>query len=198
MTVTVPYPGFADPVRDSQAVFRTLMDAMARPGTLGRISPPVEAPAPLRPGCASLVLTLCDNDTPVWLDAGLAASPGVAAFIRFHTGAPIVSEPGEAAFALVADPACLLPLDRFALGTIDYPDRSTTLIVAVETLDDGAGWRLRGPGVDGEARFAAVPLPDDVADCRRALATLFPRGLDMVFVAGDRVAALPRSTRVEL
>ena len=198
MTIAALQPGLPNPVRDSQTVFRVLMDVMARPGTVSRILSRVQPPPPLTPGMAALVLTLCDSDTPVWLDAGLAASPGVADFIRFHTAAPIVSESGEAAFALVCESAHLPPLDRFALGTIDYPDRSTTLIVAVETLDAGAGWRLRGPGIDGEARLAASPLPADFAGLRADIAPLFPRGLDMVFVAGDRLAALPRSTRVEL
>ncbi|WP_430424757.1 phosphonate C-P lyase system protein PhnH [Phenylobacterium sp.] len=38
-------PGFADPTRDSQAVFRRVMDAIARPGTIQDLSFAPEPPA---------------------------------------------------------------------------------------------------------------------------------------------------------
>lgn len=148
--------GFADPVGDSQSVFRTLVQAMARPGTIGRTPVRVEAPAPLGPGMAALVLALCDGATPVWLDARLGTGP-VAGFIRFHTGAPVVTDPAEAAFALVADPADLPAIDSFALGALHYPDRSTTLVLAAEALETAKGWRLNGPGIEGETLLDPTP-----------------------------------------
>ena len=36
-----------------------------------------------------------------------------------------------------------------------------------------------------------------VAD-RATLATLFPRGIDIVLCAGNMIAALPRTTRIEV
>ncbi|TXN62799.1 phosphonate C-P lyase system protein PhnH, partial [Methylobacterium sp. WL6] len=79
--------GFADPVHDAQGTFRTLMDALARPGRIGRLASDLYPPAPLTPELAAVALALTDADTPVWLDAPLAANPAVAAFLRFHTGA---------------------------------------------------------------------------------------------------------------
>ena len=40
-------PGFGDPVRESQAVFRELMESTARPGRLARFAQAPAAPAPL-------------------------------------------------------------------------------------------------------------------------------------------------------
>jgi alpha-D-ribose 1-methylphosphonate 5-triphosphate synthase subunit PhnH len=178
----------------SQAAFRALMDCMAHPGeikTLGGI----DAPAPLAPATAALVQSLADYESPVWLDAAFATVPAIADWIRFHTGAPIVSEPRDAAFALVADPLALPGFMQFAQGSEEYPDRSTTLIVQVERFA-GPALVLRGPGIKTIHAFAAEPLPDDMAQRLRDNRELFPRGIDLVFVSGHEIAALPRSVRV--
>jgi alpha-D-ribose 1-methylphosphonate 5-triphosphate synthase subunit PhnH len=190
-------PGFKDPVFDAQAVFRAAMLAMARPGSVHDLGVALAAPAPLAPGTAALALALCDFETPLWLDATFAAVPEIAAFLKFHAGAPIVADPAKAAFGLVANLADMPALTRFAMGTFDYPDRSTTLFVQVERLVPGRGRRLAGPGIDGEAQLAvepaSAPFLEALSDTRR----LYPRGLDLYFVAGDRIAGLPRTTLVE-
>jgi alpha-D-ribose 1-methylphosphonate 5-triphosphate synthase subunit PhnH len=178
----------------SQAAFRALMDCMAHPGeikTLGGI----DAPAPLAPATAALVRSLADYESPVWLDAAFATVPAIADWIRFHTGAAIVSEPRDAAFALVADPLALPGFMQFAQGSEEYPDRSTTVIVQVERFA-GPALVLRGPGIRTIHAFAAEPLPDDMAQRLRDNRELFPRGIDLVFVSGHEIAALPRSVRV--
>lgn len=178
----------------SQAAFRALMDAFARPGEI-RTLRGGNAPAPLAPASAALVQSLADYETPVWLDDALAGVPAVADWIRFHTGAPIVTEPSEAAFALIADPLTLPDFAQFALGSEEYPDRSTTLIVQIERFA-GRAFTLEGPGIKGTRALAAGPLPDDFAERLAGNRELFPRGVDLVLVAGDRIAALPRSIRV--
>lgn len=178
----------------SQAAFRALMDAFARPGEI-RTLRGGNAPAPLAPASAALVRSLADYETPVWLDEALAGVPAVADWIRFHTGAPLVNEPGEAVFALIADPLALPDFARFALGSEEYPDRSATLIVQIERFA-GRTFSLDGPGIKGTRALAAEPLPEDFADRLRGNRELFPRGIDLVLVAGDQIAALPRSTRV--
>jgi alpha-D-ribose 1-methylphosphonate 5-triphosphate synthase subunit PhnH len=183
----------------SQAAFRALMDCMARPGEIktlagGNLGKDL-APAPLAPATAALVQSLADYESPVWLDAAFAAVPAIADWIRFHTGAAVVSEPRDAAFALVADPLALPGFMQFAQGSEEYPDRSTTLIVQVERFA-GPALVLRGPGIKTIHPFAAEPLPDDMAQRLRDNRELFPRGIDLVFVAGHEIAALPRSVRV--
>ena len=53
------------------------------------------------------------------------------------------------------------------------------------------GATLTGPGIRDTARLT---LPE--AETFRRNARLFPLGLDFFLTAGDRVAALPRTTRV--
>jgi alpha-D-ribose 1-methylphosphonate 5-triphosphate synthase subunit PhnH len=153
--------GFADPVFDAQSIFRAVMDAMARPGTVMPVGPFAKPPAPLSATAAAVALTLCDHDTPVWLDSQLAATAAVYSWLGFHAGAPLVDMPSEAAFALAASPAGLPPLDHFAQGTQEYPDRSTTLILQVDALSSGIGAGPRPyplPMTDGE-RGSPTPQP---------------------------------------
>ena len=84
-------------------------------------------------------------------------------------------------------------LSAFAQGTPDYPDRSTTLILQVETLTT-AGWKLEGAGILGTTRFSAAPLPADFAVQMRANHAAFPCGVDLLFATRASLAALPRST----
>ena len=88
--------------------------------------------------------------------------------------------------------------EAFALGTLEYPDRSTTLVIPVDEPRRGSAvGRLTGPGIAGEARLHAGPLPAASSAGLAENPALFPRGVDIVFVCGDRIAALPRTTVVE-
>jgi len=92
------WSGFADPVLDAQSAFRTIMTAMARPGTVADLATgELRPPRPLTPALAAVALTLCDHKTPVWLDTDLAAAASVASYIQFYTGAPLVDDPAAAA-----------------------------------------------------------------------------------------------------
>ena len=189
--------GLQDPVHDAQACFRSVMNALARPGTEQPIAASgLTPPAPLTPAAAAIALTLFDYDTPVWLDRPLMASEPVKAFLRFHTGAPIVSEPVEAAFALVSDPAHLPSLASFNQGSAEYPDRSTTVILTGQEFGKSGTVTLSGPGIKETAVFATAPLPPVFWDQVIANSKLFPRGVDLVFAGKSKITALPRSTRV--
>lgn len=178
--------GFADAPRDAANAFRAAMTVMARPGRIERLAG-ARPPAPLSVAAGTLVLALCDPETPLHL-AGAHDTAEVRGWIAFHTGAPVVDR-GGAAFALGTWEA-LAPLDPYRTGTADYPDRSATLIVEMPDLRP-EGATLTGPGIRDTARLS---LPETAAFPRNARA--FPRGLDFFFTAGDRVAALPRTTRV--
>jgi alpha-D-ribose 1-methylphosphonate 5-triphosphate synthase subunit PhnH len=188
-------PGFADSVHDAQACFRAALQAMAHPGQILTIPVALAGlpPAPLNSGAAAIALTLCDVDTPIWLDR---PSDAATAYLAFHCGAPIANAAGEARFALVVDAAALPRLETFALGSDEYPERSTTLVIQVADLTNGGAVLISGPGICGEQRLNVAGLPYRFWAERAALAELFPRGLDFLFVADDKLAALPRSTRV--
>lgn len=188
--------GFAEPVQDAQAVFRAVMDAMARPATTFDVKPSVAPPPPLAPTVGAIASTLLDADTPVWLDPTLDQSPDVREWLVFHTGASFTDQPGDASFALIGDGSALPGLDIFAQGTQEYPDRSATLVIAVEALAGGAPLTFRGPGILTTAMIAPRGLPSDFAAQWEDNTSRFPRGVDLVLVAGASLACLPRTARL--
>lgn len=186
--------GFAHPVAESQSTFHAAMMALARPGLRQTLAASLTPPAPLGEGVAALALALCDFETTIWLDPTFTASDEIASYLRFHTGARIVTSPSQANFALVGEPAALPAFDAFALGTLDYPDRSTTLILQLPSLDGGPSFALSGPGILGQTMLSAGPLPPDFEARMPANRALFPRGVDLLLVAGLSLIGLPRST----
>ena len=178
--------GFDAPAVQSAHAFRAVMEAMARPGQIQEILG-AEPPNTLSNAAGSVLLTLCDTDTPIYL-AGDADNEDVRAWLAFHTGAPLTG-PSHAMFAVGAWDA-LMPLSAYPIGTSEYPDRSATLIVESPELA-AAGARLCGPGIKSQA---ALSLPEVAAF--QSNQALFPLGLDFIFTSGDQLAALPRTTEV--
>ncbi|BDA85642.1 carbon-phosphorus lyase subunit PhnH [Aureimonas sp. SA4125] len=188
--------GFTNPVFDSQAIFAGVMQAMSRPGTPVDLGSRVRAPHVLAPAAASILAALADYDTPVWLDEGLRHDGEAGRWVSFQTGAILVADPARARFAVCSARADVPNLSTFAIGTPDYPDRSATLIVMLESLDGGPALRLSGPGIETSARIAPKSLsPVFFADWAINNA-LFPRGVDVLLVAGSQVIGLPRTTKI--
>jgi len=189
---TVPAPGLQDPVFDAQEGFRIALDAMARPGrvrTLGRAIPGL----PLGGAMAHLLLTLTDEDTPVWWQGGAS---GLRKWLRFHTGAPSVAQPGQAAFAVATTCAELPELDRFANGSPEAPEQGCTLLVEVPSLAGGLPMQAHGPGIRDHALLTVAGLPEGFWAEWQASHAAFPQGVDIFFTCGDQVMALPRTTRI--
>jgi alpha-D-ribose 1-methylphosphonate 5-triphosphate synthase subunit PhnH len=188
--------GFADPVLNSQRVFRAVLDAISHPGRVLTLSVPETPPAPLGRASAGVCLAILDFETPLWLDRAAATAP-TRDYLRFHCGVPLVELPVDARFALIADATAMPALSAFDAGTDERPDQSATLIVQVTGLASGRGRRLSGPGIDGQARLEVNGAPPGFWDALRVNAAHFPRGVDLFLCAGDRLASLPRTTRVE-
>jgi len=178
--------GFASPSEDGARAFRAIMTAMARPGKildLDFLTPP----EPLSPAAATVLLTLCDPDTPVKL-LSTVSNKEVKDWLAFQTGA-VTTEAHLASF-VIGSWQELNPINQFKKGNSKYPDRSATLIVECDDLKD-SGMALRGPGIE---TVSYLSLPEIEAFQKNN--AQFPLGVDFIFCAGSKIAALPRSTKV--
>lgn len=191
-----PGSSFRDPVLDPQRLFRTVLDAMSRPG-LVRVLPEtgVRGPDALQPHALAILLALCDHDTPVWLDSELRAS-SVGRWLSFHSGAPVTDDPGDATFGVFRPGVVAPDLAAFAQGDARYPDRSTTLLVLCDGFEGGDALTFEGPGIETAIACAPLGLPARFSAQAQDNHRLYPRGLDFLLLAGDRIVGLPRSTRI--
>ena len=181
--------GFTDPASQSARAFREVLQALSRPGQ-PRLIEGAAPPAPLSSSGGTLALVLFDRTTPVLL-AGSHDCASLRDWLTFHTGAPLTQDPAEAAFAL-GDWSSLHPLlARFAIGTPEYPDRATTVIV--DGPIDAQPVTLSGPGLAAPLAFA---LPEPAFFAQNG--AQFPLGLDFFFTQGAQVTGLPRSSRIEV
>ena len=119
-------------------------------------------PAPLDLATAAVLLTLVDNETPLWLDA--AATPA-RDWLAFHCGAAIIAAPEKAAFAV----ALSMPDPNF-FAIVAKPDNVPIvalvfLLAATTGFAQGFG-RLSGTVADptGPARhLRGTPFDQSIA-----------------------------------
>jgi alpha-D-ribose 1-methylphosphonate 5-triphosphate synthase subunit PhnH len=187
--------GFSDQVHGAQRTFRAIMDAMARPGSTQPVAPVELQIEGVSGVAAAIALTLCDVDTPVWLDETLRQSD-FGRWITFHTGANIIENADAATFGFVSDVSDMPDLSIFAQGSQSYPDRSASLIINTIGPWEASGFELAGPGIDGLRPLETGALPSSFEAAWSGNGALFPRGIDLIFAGDAQVLCLPRTARL--
>jgi alpha-D-ribose 1-methylphosphonate 5-triphosphate synthase subunit PhnH len=174
--------------RESQAVFRVLLDTLARPGLV------LPLPVPgLGPAVVPLALAVVGSPVAVLGD------PAPQQRICQLTGASAAAAADAALVAIYppADPAAICRLPR---GSALAPERGAKVGLACRRLaEDGPGeltLELSGPGVPGTVRLGVDGIDRAVLAALSEANALFPAGIDVWLVDdGDQVAGLPRSVR---
>ena len=124
------------------------------------------------------------------------ASKTVLDNMRFHCACRVVLDKSQADF-VVCDMAELLQWDWRGLkrGSERSPEHSATVLVQVADLDGEEHSVWQGPGIL-QQRHMGTGLNRNFW-LKRAAATAFPLGVDVVVTSGERLLALPRSTNVQ-
>lgn len=206
--------GFSDVAHGSQAVFRSVLQALSHPGRQVAVSSDAEVPPALvasgQATSASVLLALLDAETTVWLSPSLVAG-GAGTWLRFHTGCTMVADAALAQFVWAASLDELPALASLNLGTDASPELAATCVVGVPSLAPATpapgaaaaectSWVLEGPGIAQTHTLHVSGISTDERDrlqrLREANHGLFPRGVDVLLATPTHVAGLPRTTRL--
>lgn len=172
-----------------QAVFRSLLQAQSYPGLavdIGRYAPDVSAHR-------AVLAALLDAEVSLADPCGLLSSQHDWPFLEAREvgseHADFILAHGDVVFAL-----------KPKLGTLSEPERSATLVLTVNDLggDTGLALRLQGPGVRGERLLHVDGLHAGWLRQRNGWNAAFPMGVDFILAGRERIAALPRTTHVEV
>jgi alpha-D-ribose 1-methylphosphonate 5-triphosphate synthase subunit PhnH len=182
----------------SQAVFRVLLQSLARPGRVLALpatggGPGTEGGRGAGPGIVPLALAVIGSKVAV------AGAPSWQERICRATGASAadIAEASLVAIYGAADPDMISRLRR---GSAAAPEDGAKVGLACGALTEGGPGEttveLSGPGVPGRARLSVDGVGRDVFDALRAANAMFPAGVDVWLVdERGRVAGLPRSVR---
>lgn len=178
----------------AQLVYRTCLNALARPGMIKQLKGdwiPAGYPAAVAP-----MLALTDLMAPL---AGLGRAAEIARAVGAVTGAACVP-PAEARYALALDEN---PDPRgLSVGTALAPQNGSMLCQRVASISvAGAGLQLSltGPGVKGSRQCAVAGLSEVFFAARAQLVEVGPTGIDVLLITDDGVlVGIPRTTRIEV
>jgi alpha-D-ribose 1-methylphosphonate 5-triphosphate synthase subunit PhnH len=180
-----------DPVHDTRPTFRALVDAMARPGTVESV--------PVTPADHAVLATLVDHEVTIATEDDRL----VEALSNAGRYEPAPLDTADIVHVSGPTDGRITEAER---GTLKEPSDGATAVYRVDGLAGAADeasevpvtFRVTGPGVPGHRRLGVAGLPPEEADPITALGESFPRGVDVVLAAADRVAALPRSVSLDV
>lgn len=188
-----------DAVFDCQKVFKTLMNAMARPGKIFSIADSAKKLEREQAALFACALTVLDNRCRffVWENEVLSQD-----LIQMTYAVPSHKEAADYLFIPQTEEAATVHeavLPAAKVGTLPEPHKSATLFIALESLAGDRQIRLTGPGVDGELSTA---LPEECImwlQTRGRMAWEFPCGVELYFLTQEgQVLCIPRTTKIEV
>ncbi len=181
-------------VHAAQRTFRTLLDAMARPGAVYQLAlPPGETPE------FAVCMALLDFEVTYCSTADDARAEALDRRIALEIGCQHTSF-AESAFVVSygALPAAAWPVLR--RGTLAYPDRGATIIYVVDALgpttrdSESTSLALSGPGIESERYLTVGGLAASEFQQFAATSRDYPMGVDAILLdPRGQVACLPRS-----
>ena len=172
---------------NQQNYFRLLLDAMAHPGQCYSITViPDEGPAAL-----VVLSTLLDNEVTL-------SDPHAILCSNDWSMLQVKEALAEQADYIVCD-GKQSPIFLPKLGTLPCPEQSATLVLIVKELGSGdLQLHLEGPGIDGNRNLMISGLNSDWLERREDWVSSFPLGVDLIIVDNKQLAAIPRTTKVEM
>lgn len=189
-----------DVVHDIQTVYRKLVTATSRPGTLVVLEREAKT-LDVQMECLSstILLALTVLDPEVTFNVIAKEGEAVSRMINQLTYSKPVDLP-EADFIFILHDASeeqmKEALNKAKVGNLLNPHESAMIILEVPDVTKGDSMILSGPGIQDES-FLSLPNVSAWLAARNEKNMEFPLGIDIYFVdQQDRLIALPRTTQI--
>lgn len=174
-----------------QQIFRQLMSAFAYPGRCQTLTTGNQGDSMLGdPALIRVLAALLDTEV------GLADPDGLVTADDSLRLEARRMEAERAHFVLARGERA--PDFQPCLGTLESPEGGATVILRVRKLGVGARLLLKGPGIQGQTAFAVTGLDPAWLAARDTWNASFPMGVDLLLVDDTQVAAIPRTTRIQI
>ncbi|MCQ2011281.1 MAG: phosphonate C-P lyase system protein PhnH [Sporolactobacillus sp.] len=195
-------------VHDTRKLYRHLLDSMARPGKINDISVllhKVPETCPCSTGTYVLAQTLLDQQVSFYYYSQEINADDAEHAIEWTTGSRHTAS-HAADYLFIDTPPEIDEIDSIMqsvrIGTLTEPEKSATIALHVRKLsgaDDLAlPMVLRGPGINGWHILSADGMNSEWLRLRSERNREYPTGCDFILFDDDgRIAALPRTTRIE-
>lgn len=188
-----------DMVFDCQKIFKSVMNAMAKPGTIFSIKEQSNKLAEEDKVPLALAITFMDNRSALYVEG----NDELLSVIREKTIA-VKSTLEKADFIIapgveMAEDYNVQLLDSAKLGTLPEPHKSAMVIVGLQSFDGDRSLVFEGPGIK-ERKKVVLPEAGISWMCRRAEQNYeFPCGTDILFYTEDgEIMGIPRTLKVEV
>lgn len=188
-----------DQVHDVQKIYREVLDSMSKPGTINNIHEilsKVEVYSDIPRELMGMAYLLLNAESSFYIDGREKAR-----YIKLHTyGKPV---PRNLADFILLDEASegedgvVQAVKEAKRGELQDPHLGATFIVKVESLDEGKGFKISGPGIKGNDEVKLGGLGQAFIEARREANCEYPMGVDFILIDNKgRVVALPRTTEI--
>ncbi|MGW8424243.1 phosphonate C-P lyase system protein PhnH [Peribacillus simplex] len=190
-----------DVVHDIQTVYRKLVTATSRPGTLVVLEREAKT-LDVQMECLSSTILFARTvlDPEVTFKVIAKEGEAVSRMINQLTYSKPVDLP-EADFIFILHDASeeqmREAINKAKVGNLFNPHESAMIILEVPDVTKGDSMILSGPGIQEES-FISLPNVSAWLGVRNEKNIEFPLGIDMYFVdQQDRLIALPRTTQIK-
>ncbi|MFE5323116.1 phosphonate C-P lyase system protein PhnH [Paenibacillus sp. NPDC056579] len=205
-----------DPVHDTQAIYRALLNAVSRPGTVERLEASIarlQLPLGICPAAAGIASALLDGE--VRFAMLMEDQEAFTAYVRrmlFSKEAAAAEADYLFADGIMPEAEIREVMGSVKRGTLVAPDDSTTLFIRVDRIESGDELQLQasggqeqnvclllsGPGIRTKQACIIHGLSREWLIARGTINSEYPMGVDVfLFTETGDCMALSRTTKVK-
>ena len=188
-----------DFVHDTQKVFRSLMKAMANPGTaedIGEQSAKFGERAEVCGALAAVGCTLLDSEELVYVEKNPALASELHDLTLCRSGSL-----EDADYVFLSSELNYGSLEQILRnvkkGTYKDPQDSATVVIFCRDIEGDIPMTISGPGVKGDPEISVTQYLKTIVQLRQSLETEYPLGTDLIFATRKgKIMCFPRLCRV--